>query len=418
MSGAVFFLNIFVTSIYKKRPFFEQFMSEKIVHSFEAGRRGKPDELDSGLAHLIGAYFLEQNKDARFDLRVSGGSSADQLEVRISGEVSGSLFTIPTLQNEVKGIVIDYYNRVHKTRLTESDFHIVFRWKPQAETLAANGKAGDSGNPIAVAYRESPLYLPWERVLAVGLRNELDSIFQDDGNTSRAIFHRTKLAELKGLNADGKVSVDALYEGTSFKGLQAITVAAQHEPNILLDDLRRKIHRVIDAYLAEFAEQHDMHLGDPTIVINGLGPWHHGGWRVDEGCREAKSYRDGFGSYGVMEDSFSGEDPSKPSATGTFLARYIAVQVVGNHLADFARLGLRYTIGQEEVGLNITTQDTGKKSQERIESWVRSRIPKLDIGSAIRRFNLTDANLYKKIVQCSDFFHHPEFPWNRFEMKY
>ena len=32
---------------------------EKISHVFEAGRRGKPDEFDSALAHLIGAHFLK-----------------------------------------------------------------------------------------------------------------------------------------------------------------------------------------------------------------------------------------------------------------------------------------------------------------------------------------------------------------------
>ena len=57
-----------------------------------------------------------------------------------------------------------------------------------------------------------------------------------------------------------------------------------------------------------------------NLTINGLGAWNTGGWKVDEGSREAKPYRDGFATYGCNEDSFSGEDPTKPSGTGTFLA--------------------------------------------------------------------------------------------------
>ena len=48
-------------------------MYEQILHSFEAGRRGKPDELESQIAHLIGARILEIDPNARFDLRVAGG---------------------------------------------------------------------------------------------------------------------------------------------------------------------------------------------------------------------------------------------------------------------------------------------------------------------------------------------------------
>jgi len=70
-------------------------MSELQTHSFEAGQRGKPDELDAGIAHLIGAYFLERNPLSRFDLRVSGGF-VEKPVVRVSGEISQSLFALPS----------------------------------------------------------------------------------------------------------------------------------------------------------------------------------------------------------------------------------------------------------------------------------------------------------------------------------
>jgi len=45
-------------------------MSELVAHSFEAGNMGKPDELENQLVNLIGAYFLEEDENSRFDLRV------------------------------------------------------------------------------------------------------------------------------------------------------------------------------------------------------------------------------------------------------------------------------------------------------------------------------------------------------------
>ena len=118
-----------------------------------------------------------------------------------------------------------------------------------------------------------------------------------------------------------------------------------------------------------------------------------------------------------MEDSFSGEDPSKPSATSTYLARSIAIQVVGNGLADFARVMLSSTIGQDRMDLNITTQGTGRLSQYELEQWVRARIP-LTCQDTISRFSLRNPQLYRAIVDSSDFFHNPHFPWNQVTLPY
>ena len=99
------------------------------------------------------------------------------------------------------------------------------------------------------------------------------------------------------------------------------------------------------------------------------------------------------------------------------LARYIAVQVVGNDLADFARVALRYTIGEEEVGLNITTNGTGKVFQEELHRWVRNNIP-LRISDVIVKFNLRNPQLYRQLAADSDFFQNIALPWNKVEVRY
>ncbi len=376
-------------------------MAERIIHSFEAGRRGKPDELESGLAHLIGAYFLERNPLARFDVRVAGGFSRALQKPRlcISGEVSASVLTEDTYP-ELHRRLVAHYNKVHQSHLDTTDFVWDFFFKSQADSLAANSCAGDSGNPIAVAYRTSPHHLPWERYLAVEIRDLIDHLYQDSPSG------------LAGLQPDGKVGVEAVYSGSRLVNLSTITLAVQHDHSLSIEALRLHLGGRVSELLGRTENRYSVSLGTPLLVINGLGAWHTGGWEVDEGTREAKPYRDGFGTYGCMEDSFSGEDPTKPSATGTFLARYIAVQVVAHGLADFARVALGYTIGREEVGLNITSNGTGKLPQEKLEAWVRDNIP-LRISDGITRFGLCNPKLYRGIVDSSDFFHASSFPWNK-----
>ena len=420
-------------------------MIEKIVHSFEAGRRGKPDELDGLISHWLGAAFLELNPNSKFDLDVTGSylPERDLILINIGGEISRSLLEFPRLKSRIAEMVSEFYNCVHNTSLNSRNFKFAFNFKPQEECLASNGQAGDIGNPIAVAYRNEVSYLPVERYAAVEVRDLIDGLFRggdfnsairndmqklfnlfsESGLRPDIIEHArdSKLKSLpdyniSGFRADGKVRVNVEYEGHVPKKITDVTVAVEHESRLPLEELRERLSPVLLSYWNDVLLSH-LRMDRENIRINPLGAWNKGGWQIDSGNREAKPYRDGFATYGCCEDSFSGEDPSKPSGTGTFLARYIAVQVVGNGLADFARVALSYTIGSKEVGLNITTNGTARLKQKEIEQWVRKNIP-LGINDAITRFNLRQPGLYRGIVEAADFFHNPQFPWNKFEVKY
>ncbi|MBI2655001.1 methionine adenosyltransferase domain-containing protein [Candidatus Woesearchaeota archaeon] len=409
-------------------------MAERIVHSFEAGRRGKPDELESIIASSIGGFLLTLNPNSRFDLDVSGDyiPREDLFLICIGGELSPALLDILNLKSELSKRVSLLYNIIHRTSLGPEKFKFVFNFKQQEDVLASNGEAGDIGNPIAVAYRYGPTYEPWERFLAVETRDLIDDLFYGGLKTYAGNFilphirngiNSPKIPNfpnhsIGGLGADGKVAVDVEYDGNKPSRITNLTVCIEHEPTLSIDDLRAQVTPIILSY---FNQLHSVagfgKIDEKCVHINPLGAWNRGGWIVDSGNREAKPYRDGFASYGCCEDSFSGEDPSKPSGTGTFLARYIAVQVVGNGLADFSRVALTYTAGSKDVGLNITTNGTARIGQNELEAWVRRNIP-LGINDAISRFSLRNSNWYTHAVQASDFFHSPEFPWNKFEVKY
>ena len=70
------------------------------------------------------------------------------------------------------------------------------------------------------------------------------------------------------------------------------------------------------------------------------------------------------------------------------------------------------TTRNTEEGIVISTNGTATKHQDEIEQAIRDSI-KLGIGDAISSFGLLDPKLYRAIVESSDFFHNPKFPWNQ-----
>lgn len=391
-------------------------LEEIVDYGFEAGRRGKPDEWDSQAAHLIGAYFLDQDINSRFNVRVNSTliHATGRIRIGIDGEVSKSLLGNSSIYKDVERLVLDHYDLIHKGE-DAGNIDVDINFKPQETALAINGHSGDIANPIAVAYRGTPNNLPWERYLSVEIRDLIDSIYNNDGKVPEYLVKESGIEKIEGLRSDGKILVNAQYKNSKLHRIDRILIAAGHEKALPVAELREKLSSIVNAYLKLKGAEYNANLSGPKIDINGLDDWFSLGCIDDSGSSDAKAYRDAFGPYGCVEDAFSGEDPSKPGATGTYLARYIANQVVNHGFADFARVDLKYNIGEGDISLNVTTNGTLRVPQEEIHAWVRENIP-LTIGSAIQRFNLKDPALYRRIAQNSDFFHDPGYAWNKIDL--
>ncbi len=389
-------------------------MSEVILHAFEAGRRGKPDEIDSQIANLIGAEIIRRDPNARFDLRVNGyySNTKSGIRVRVAGEVSTFILAQPDFRDVATKIIIQKYEEIYREKLGEDQ--VIFSFAPQSDALSFNSQkevAGDSGITIGIAYRNGPNYLPWERFLAVGIRDIIDDIYLY-GRFPDFIQNPQEFAELYKLRADGKVEVTAEYEGVQLKKIRSVVIAAEQSTDLSVEILRNLLTKIVLSYLDHVGKNWGINLGIPSLTINGAGHWPEGGWKTDAGSREAKPYRDGFATYGVCEDSFSGEDPTKPSATATLLARYIAVSVVKSNLADFARVTLCYQLGSSYPILNIFTNNTSTISQEELEKLVVDNIS-LKFKDIIERFNLKTFEYYQNLAKWSDYFQDPSTPWNQ-----
>ena len=393
---------------------------ETELHYFEAGRRGKPDERDTNLANAISAYFRTIAPLSRFDVRPSGRyeSKRAKLVVDIAGEVSAAVLDHPLLEQELTDLVIEDFKAVERTSATP-DLEVRVGLNRQDDTLAANAKnrrAGDSETAIAVACANTPLNLPWERYIAVFIRDVIDNIFQHNGTVPEPLSTATGIRQLEWLRADGKISVEAECRSGQLLRLTGVVVAVQHDESVKAREVRKDITRLVKGCLSLLEDLYGQQFKEPRVSVNNhkQGLFIQGGWYTDSGSREAKPYRDGFSSHGVTGDSFSGEDPSKPSAALTFIARNAACWVVQNGLADFAKVTTAIRIGDEKPRLHVHTNGTLRKgmTQKELNRLINTEIRPLRLADAIDAFGLGKPETYELIRRTSDYFQNPSYPWN------
>ncbi len=74
--------------------------------------------------------------------------------------------------------------------------------------------------------------------------------------------------------------------------------------------------------------------------------------------------------------AFSGKDPSKVDRSASYMARYIAKNIVAAGLADCCEIQMSYAIGvADPISVLVDTEGTAKISEDRIAQMVRKHFP-------------------------------------------
>jgi len=150
------------------------------------------------------------------------------------------------------------------------------------------------------------------------------------------------------------------------------------------------------------------------VYINGTGRFEIGGPLADTGMTGRKIIVDtygGFFSHGG--GSFSGKDPSKVDRSGSYMARYIAKNIVAAGLADRVGVQMAYAIGvAEPVSIMVDTFGTGRVKEELIEELIRAYFQMTPRGM-IEQLDLLRP-IYKKTACYGHFGRtEPEFTWEK-----
>ncbi len=219
--------------------------------------------------------------------------------------------------------------------------------------------AGDQGLMFGFACRETPALMPMPIQLAHALTTQLEKIRQKK--------------VLPWLRPDGKSQVTVEYENGKPKRIHTVVVSTQHAPSIAYRQLQKQIiKKVILPVLPK-------RLVDKNIIyhINPTGRFVTGGPKGDCGLTGRKIIVDTYGGRGSHGGgAFSGKDPTKVDRTASYMARYIAKNIVAAGLADACEVQLSYAIGvAEPISVLIDTEGTSKISEQKISRIVRKLFP-------------------------------------------
>ncbi len=256
--------------------------------------------------------------------------------------------------------------------------------------------AGDQGIMFGYACRETEELMPMPIMLAHKLVKKLAQV--------------RKQNILNFLRPDGKSQVTIEYDGHVPKRVDTVVIAAQHETAVEMGDLREAIlNEVIKKVIP--VEMWDK---DTKIFINETGRFEQGGPLADTGLTGRKIIVDTYGGVGSHGGGcFSGKDPSKVDRSGSYMARYIAKNLVAAGIADKLEIQMAYAIGvARPVSILVESFGTAKISEDRIKELIRDHFDLTPKGM-IKSLDL-NRPIYKKTA-CYGHFgrNEDEFTWEK-----
>lgn len=224
------------------------------------------------------------------------------------------------------------------------------------ETEGHEQGAGDQGLMFGYACRETNELMPMPIMLAHKLVKRLADV------------RREKI--LPFLRPDGKSQVTIEYEGNIPQRIDAVVIAAQHDSKVKMADLREDIKRTV---IKEVMPD-EMWDNDTKIFINETGRFENGGPFADTGITGRKIIVDTYGGVGSHGGGcFSGKDPSKVDRSGSYMARYVAKNIVAARIADKFEVQIAYAIGvAEPVSIMVDSFGTAKIDEDKIKELIRA----------------------------------------------
>ena len=334
-------------------------MSKDGKHLFksESVTEGHPDKVCDQISDSILDDLLAQDPKSRVACETLTTTGL----VLIAGEISSQGYSDlqKVVRNTVKeiGYVKASYGFDYETCSVLSSIHAQ---SPDIsmgvdELEEHEQGAGDQGLMFGFACTETEELMPLPIMLAHKLSQRLSTVRRE--------------GLLDYLRPDGKSQVTVEYDGHVPKRVDAVVIAAQHNPEVPMDDLRADIREAVIKNVLPSEMLDD----NTSIFINRTGRFVQGGPFADTGVTGRKIIVDTYGGVGSHGGGcFSGKDPSKVDRSGSYMARYIAKNLVAAGLADRIEVQVAYAIGvADPVSVMVDSYGTARISEDRIVDLIR-----------------------------------------------
>jgi S-adenosylmethionine synthetase len=256
--------------------------------------------------------------------------------------------------------------------------------------------AGDQGMMFGYATTETKELMPLPIMLAHKLVKRLSDC--------------RKQKILPYLRPDCKSQVTVEYCDGKPTRVTSVVIAAQHidkvdEKKVKEDVINQVIKNVIPSAMLD---------AETRYIINGTGRFVIGGTLADSGLTGRKIIVDTYGGFGSHGGGcFSGKDPSKVDRSASYMARYIAKNVVAAGLADLCEIQISYAIGvAHPISVFVHTFGTGKLPDDQILELVKKHFD-MRPKAIIDHLRLLRP-IYRKTAVFGHFGREdPDFTWER-----
>jgi len=328
----------------------------KYFFTSEAMAEGHPDKVCDQVSDTILDRMIAEDKFSRVACETMAGMGF----IFVTGEITTKTYV--DIPSAIRGIVKKIGYDKPEYGFDANSIGVLTSIHEQSPDIAMgvneSGEkkvgAGDQGMMSGYATNETPVLMPAAIHYAQKLALKLADV--------------RKKNELVYLRPDGKTQVTVEFLEGKPKRIEAVVVAAQHDPEVEIEKLREDIkEKVIEPELSELVDD------NTKYYINNTGRFVIGGPVADSGCTGRKIIVDTYGGVGNHGGgAFSGKDPTKVDRSAAYYARFVAKNIVKANLADRCEIQLAYAIGgAEPVSLFIDTFGSNKCDVSKIYNAVK-----------------------------------------------
>lgn len=332
---------------------------DNFLFTSESVTEGHPDKLCDRISDGVLDEVLKQDRKGR----VACETFVTTGLVIVGGEITTNAYV--DIHNLVRQIVseVGYTDSRHGFAADScAILNAIGSQSPDIAQGVDTGGAGDQGLMSGYATRETRELMPMPIMLAHKLTRRL------------AMVRKKKI--LGYLGPDGKSQVTVEYRENKPHRVDCVVISTQHTEEILNQSgkriTRQATEEIIDKVVMPVIPASLLDK-NTKFYVNPTGKFVIGGPQSDTGMTGRKIIVDTYGGMASHGGgAFSGKDPTKVDRSASYMARYIAKNIVAAGLAEKCNIQLAYAIGiARPVSMMIYTDDTHKIPERRIIELIR-----------------------------------------------